>query len=341
MKQVASWIRNNQIIAFFVITFAISHAIGISGVFLTRGGHPALRTAQFFIVRLLLFGPALAGMIVARVSSTGQPNHNSRTRWTAFWISWAMALVISALYIWRTTPDDPGLLRIMGLSALGAMFPAFVISGAFSGVSSIRTYLSTLVRPRGGLIWYLVALVTFPAIHVLGNVITRALGDGSWQTDTGSGTDTLVLVLITFVHVLFYTGGVNEECGWRGFALPRLQKSLCPLVACLIIWGFHVLWELPFDTVFSGSPWPAVSRLVWMPSWSILFVWVYNRTKGSILAPVLFHASMNAMNPLMKILPPTDAGTFLLVALAAFAVIYDRMWKKLSVDRLRAMAQIS
>lgn len=329
MKQLTRWVRNHQIIAFFVITFAISHLIGITGVFLTAGGHPVLRTAQYFIVRLLLFGPALAGMIVARAAS---PEHRGSTRsgrWIAFWVSWAVAVSVSMLYGWRTMPDYPGSLGNIFLSALGAVFPALIISGAFSGVPSVRAYLSTLVRPRGSFIWYLVALLSFPVIHILGNAITHILGRGAPLTGSGGGFNTIVLAILTFVHVLFYTGGINEESGWRGFALPRLQSRICPLVACLIVWAFHLLWELPFDTVFSDSSWPAVSRLVWMPSWSILFVWVYNRTKGSILAPVLFHASMNAMNPLAGILPPTDAGTILLVGLAAFAVAYDRMWKRL------------
>lgn len=76
------------------------------------------------------------------------------------------------------------------------------------------------------------------------------------------------------------------------------------------------------------ASWPAISRLVWMPSWTILFIWVYNRTGGSILAPAIFHSSMNMMNPLMGVLPTTAAGTMLLVLFALFAVVYDRMWSR-------------
>jgi hypothetical protein len=326
---VRDWIRRHQVIAFFAITFLISHLIGISGVFLFSGDHPAERTMQFFIVRLLLFGPALAGLIVAGVSSTEHHVGGCRPRWIAFGASWVPACLISMLYIWRTTPDYPGFFQTLTISALGALFPAAIISGAFSRDSSIRDYLSTLVRPRGHFMWYLVALFTFPVIHLLGNGIAHILGQEVPLASGGFDGGIVWLAIITFAHVLFYTGGINEECGWRGFALPRLQVRFNPLVACLVIWVFHLLWELPFDTVFSDSSWPVTSRLVWMPSWSILFVWVYNRTQGSILAPVLFHSSMNSMNPLMRILPPTDAGTLVLVAFAVFAVVYDKMWRKL------------
>jgi len=334
MRSVGEWIRRHQVIAFFAITFIISHVLGISGAFLFSGDHPAERIMQFFIVRFLLFGPALAGLVVAEVCAKEHQVGWHPSRLKALIASWMLACLVSMLYVWRTTPDYPGLAYTFTISALGALFPAFVISGAFSRVASIRDYLSTLVRPRGSIVWYLVAILTFPAVHLLGNGITRVLGLAAPPAGSGLDFEIIGLATITFVHVLFYTGGINEESGWRGFALPRLQVRFSPLLACLIIWVFHLLWELPFDTFLSHSSWPVMSRLVWMPSWSILFVWLYNRTKGSILAPVLFHASMNSMNPLMRILPPTDAGTFLLVAFAVFALVSDRMWRRLPVDSL-------
>jgi hypothetical protein len=66
-----------------------------------------------------------------------------------------------------------------------------------------------------------------------------------------------------------------------------------------------------------------------MFAFSVLFAWVYNRTKGSILAPAIFHPSMNAFG---NNLPFTTASVVLYVALAVFAILYDRMWKKLPTD---------
>ncbi len=332
MQNLIAWIRRHQIISFFALVYVISFGIGISGVYLFQGDHTVQRTLQFFTVRLLLYGPALAGLIVARAADTGERTGNRSTRWLAFGISWVIAACVSVVYLMRTSGGGAGPSSFILISCLGALFPALVISGGFSRITSVRAYLSTLVRPRGSVVWYLVALFTFPVIHLLGNALTRTLGLDGPEPAEGMSLGLLTLVLITFVHVFFYTGGINEESGWRGFALPRLQAHFCPLVACLVVWGFHALWELPFDTVFSDGPWPWMSRLVWMPSWSILFVWVYNRTRGSILAPALFHASMNTMNPLMRVLPATDAGTFILVGFAAFAVVYDRMWRRLPVD---------
>lgn len=328
MKNLVEWIRRHQVISFFALVYLISFGIGISGVYIFRGDRTITRTLQFFMVRLLLYGPALAGAIVAWTSDTGERTGGRGKHWLAFGVSWLIAACVSVLYLTETSGGAPAS-RFILTSCLVALFPALVISGAFSRVTSVRDYLSTLVRPRGNIVWYLIALFTFPVIHLVGNAITRGMGLDGAEPAEGMSMGLLSLALITFVHVFFYTGGINEESGWRGFALPRLQERFCPLIACLMVWGFHMLWELPFDTVFSSGPWPYISRLVYMPSWSILFMWVYNRTKGSILAPVLFHASMNTMNPLMRVFPATDVGTVILVGFAIFAVVYDRMWKRI------------
>jgi len=71
-------------------------------------------------------------------------------------------------------------------------------------------------------------------------------------------------------------------------------------------------------------------RLGVYPFIVILFGWVYNRTRGSLLAPVLFHASMNMMDTVGSVCDiHTDTDNILLVLFAVFAVLVDRMWKKL------------
>jgi len=62
---------------------------------------------------------------------------------------------------------------------------------------------------------------------------------------------------------------------------------------------------------------------------TVLFSWTHNRTGGSILAVAIFHSSMNAMNPLMGVIPITPASNILLIGFALAVMVMDRMWRRL------------
>jgi hypothetical protein len=241
--------------------------------------------------------------------------------------------MISALDLRQIiTEDDLGWVPLLIISIPIAILPAFVISCAFSRITSLREYLSTLVRPRGNWIWYIVALFTFPVFQVLGLAITQLVGAEPGLTDIHLSPKILLSTLVTFVSVLLYSGGINEEGGWRGFSQRRLQANHSPLITNLLLWVYLVAWHIPNDIIQYSEGGYLLIRIGLYPFITILFGWIYNRTRGSILAPALFHASMNSMNTLQTALPGTNAGFVLLVILAVFAILYDRMWEKLPQD---------
>ena len=101
------------------------------------------------------------------------------------------------------------------------------------------------------------------------------------------------------------------------------------MIANLLLWAYLVVWHIPNDIIQYREGGYLLVRIGLYPFITLLFGWIYNRTRGSILAPALFHASMNSMNTLQTAIPGTDAGSVLLVLFAVFAVLIDRMWKKL------------
>ena len=300
---------------------------------------------EFYLGRIGVYGPVLAGILVTRAAAPdrGTPDRKRSSRaarWIAFFATWVVAWAIGCLYLHRAASGEIPSTVIAVLNVPAAMLPAFVLSCSFSKVSSLRNYLSTLVRPRGALLWYLVALLTFPAIHVLGNVLTR-LVTGSPAQVGGVGIDRIGLAVLEFLSVFFFSGGINEESGWRGFALPKLQALHSPLIANLILWFFWAAWHLPLDLVEYSREWHVINRLVLLPFITILFGWVYNRTQGSILAPALFHASMNSLNVLIDVLPVTTAGSALLITFGLLAIVSDRMWERLPAASLAAGYQVT
>ncbi|MGJ7459021.1 CPBP family glutamic-type intramembrane protease [Halomonas sp. RA08-2] len=41
------------------------------------------------------------------------------------------------------------------------------------------------------------------------------------------------------------SAGPMEELGWRGFAVPLLQRRLHPWTVILVVTGLHSLWHAP------------------------------------------------------------------------------------------------
>jgi uncharacterized protein len=102
-------------------------------------------------------------------------------------------------------------------------------------------------------------------------------------------------LLPIFIQQLLFSSPLGEEIGWRGFALPRLQARLGPLVASLIIGVIWAIWHLPLVWT-AGHPlaeMPLYFHLAHMVVAAILFTWLYNGSGGSLLLVILFHTSMN------------------------------------------------
>jgi membrane protease YdiL (CAAX protease family) len=326
------WIRRHPIEAFFLLGIAICFVTLFPAVLIIPQEGIFGQILSFYLGRIGVYSPVLAGMFVARIIKPGRQRVSLARRLLVFLPVWFIAEIIHTASLELTAPPDTSLIALIVLSLPVALLPALVISSAFSGADGVKQMLKTLVRPTGSIVYYLVALLAFPVIHIVGTGITNVLNGNAWLPRVSQGADLAFTILITFFSVLLFSGGINEESGWRGFAQRRLQAKYSPLVANLILWFLMVIWHLPNDIEQYRHGGYLLVRIALYPFITILFGWIYNRTKGSILAPAIFHASMNSMNPLMGVFPITTAGNILLVSLAIVAVVSDRMWRRLLGD---------
>jgi membrane protease YdiL (CAAX protease family) len=101
-------------------------------------------------------------------------------------------------------------------------------------------------------------------------------------------------ILSTFAIVLLVpgVGGAWEEPGWRGYAVPRLQHGRSALVASLILGVLIAGWHLPLIVVGQVS----YPDIVLILAAVIVFNWVFNNAKGSVLIIMLMHAANNAVS---------------------------------------------
>jgi uncharacterized protein len=178
------------------------------------------------------------------------------------------------------------------LATLGPAVAAFLVARSESGRDGVRALLVQATRWRVKPVWYAVALIGPGLILVAAFLLWRVLGGPPLSPPPLNAWMTVpVLILILLIPALL------EEIGWRGFALPRLQRRYGALVASLIIGAAWAAWHLPIwlipEAGFNSLPFPVFTAFT--IALSILFTWLYNGSGGSVLLLALAHAAINAM----------------------------------------------
>jgi membrane protease YdiL (CAAX protease family) len=317
VKSIPLWIRRNPVAAFYIICFVVSWGLWLP-LILT-----GTELAQLPAV-IGLFGPALACVIVAR-TSTPSPDYPPQKPFRfPFIASWIVSTLVFSVYSRATSPSfSPFSIVVFAVLAL---VPAYIIASAVSGPSGVRRALSSLVRPRGWWGWYVIA-VALPLASRLASVwVSKQLG---WEflSDPQPLTNPLKLtgaILVIFLYTILYAGGLNEETGWTGLALPRLQARYSPLVSTLVIWALWMLWHVPMH--LSGYFELSAHVLIGSFFGRFLLTWLFIRSKGGVLTAILLHTSVNVTS---QFVPLTNASLLfdLLVALLVF--VGARMWRRL------------
>jgi len=325
-------IKNHPVEAFFLLATGICYLTLFPAIYVVPHDAGLFGILGFYLGKIGVYSPVIAGIAITRITNPGPPKVNFTRRLKISLPVWIIAIIVNIAGLKLTAPAGVSMTGLILLSIPVALLPAWVISSAFSGSESIRDMLSTLIRPKGKFVYYLIALMTFPIVMVTGAVITNIISGEAWFTVIPRPGSLLVKVLINFFVVIFYAGGINEESGWRGFGQKRLQSVYSPFVSAILLWVFMVIWHIPNDCIQYQNGGYIMIRIVLYFFITILFTWVYNRTNGSILPVIIFHASMNSMNPLMGVFPITTASNVLLIGFAVFVLITDHMWRKLPVD---------
>jgi membrane protease YdiL (CAAX protease family) len=145
-------------------------------------------------------------------------------------------------------------------------------------------------RWRVGVIWYAVALALPVALSAVAVMINVALGA---QADLFMASIDWLGILPAFAMALLIPGfgGAWEEPGWRGYAVPRLQSGRTALRAALILGLLITGWHLPLIVVGQVS-WTDIIQIMGA---AIVFNWLFNNARGSVLIIMLAHAANNTV----------------------------------------------
>ncbi len=185
-------------------------------------------------------------------------------------------------------------------ATFGPAIAAVWVTHTVEGKLGLRSFLRRIVLWRVHLRWYVFALVVMPVVVAAGYVF---MPDAKQNVD--GGVLAIAGTYVSMLLVLMLLGGGQEEPGWRGFALPRMQERWHPLKASVflgVLWG---LWHLPlfvflndYDNAGPGFLNIAAMFVTFTAFYtvglSVVLAWLVNNARGSILLAMLGHGSVNA-----------------------------------------------
>lgn len=228
---------------------------------------------------------------------------------------------------------------VAAFGPIGYTNPVFVLvvySPAIAGISLVWRHYGfralggffrrlTLWRLPGA--WWVFLLLGIPAVKYLGAAFNGRMTElpfSSWQA-----------LLPAVVAALLI--GPMEEFGWRGVALPLLQRRFAPLGASLILGVLWGLWHAP-AFLFSGTPqsaWSFGPYIIGVMSLAVILTPIFNAARGSILIAMVFHFLING--PMWPEAQPWENYIFAAVAVIIVLLNWRAMTTRdgAAVDVLR------
>jgi membrane protease YdiL (CAAX protease family) len=223
-------------------------------------------------------------------------------------------------------------------ASFGPLVAAVLVTILTEGRDAVRALVGRIFKWRVNWRYYafaaLIPLALFGLAVILDRVLTGAwpdlslLGKADYLPDLGP-LGVLVLWFLTY--------GLGEETGWRGYALPHLQSTHRATTSTLILAVLWACWHLPAffyrDTYMAlgllGFPMFAFSLLFA----AMVFTWLYNATRGSILLVIIFHAFFNWLSV-------SDAGgqyaaTIMTIPVIVWAILIPRIYGQENAARLQ------
>ena len=190
-------------------------------------------------------------------------------------------------------------------SVLSVPISGIIITAILDGIAGVKKLLKRVLVWRVGIgYWIFAALFVVPVI-LIGSLFNPIFNG---ESVTISHLKLELSILPVFI-IFFIVAGLGQELGWTGFLLPRLQTRFSALFSSLIRATLVVIWHIPLLIFTRIEPYAIrefpygewilqkgflitfLAMTILSFPWSILFTWLFNNSKGSLLLVAIFHGS--------------------------------------------------
>ena len=246
--------------------------------------------------------------------------------------AWGWAFWIPAAVIFRSRVDPMSVFHsplAVLLQTLGAAAPslsAMFLIARFYGQNNLKSSFARYKNWRLGIRWYVAAVLLYPAITLLSMLVHVAMRGREFSLDPGTPLGQMVgdlgVIGIVLLMPLIYlsqllSSPLLEEFGWRGLALPLIQRSIPALSSSVVLGCLWWLWHIPLFLMYGNDTGrELVTSLTGMTALTVIMTWIFNNTAGSMVMPLLWHASLNVSLNVLNLGQSGELTTAITVAVA-------------------------
>ena len=213
------------------------------------------------------------------------------------WLIWLPAVLVS--YGLFSIPEDRIKMITMPLAGIGVFGPmtgALLAIRRELGKGAIKEYLKSFLDFRLG--W---------KVYVLPFLILGLSTFGAWVIPEWFGEERLpmltpsIWVFPPYLVLMILIGGGQEEIGWRGYAMSRLEDSLGLWLGNLLLGIIWAVWHIPLWFI-AGMNQPYMhfgGFLLNTIGYSYIFSWFMALSGGRRFTGLYLHGLANAFIPFM------------------------------------------
>jgi membrane protease YdiL (CAAX protease family) len=201
------------------------------------------------------------------------------------WIIWGSLIFIPVL-------DEMYFFVILG--AYGPLLAAWITTLIFAGKEGVKAWRKRVFGFKIGWRTVLLAALAFPIFLAFVHLLVYVFFEGAVQLSSDPPWWWAVSVFPINMVVTSLFSSSMEEPGWQGFALPHLTRKVHPILANLIHGILWAAWHLPLylTPAWSGNE-PFIWLLLYTTSLSMIFFWLTNNSRRSVVPSILAHSASN------------------------------------------------
>jgi len=201
------------------------------------------------------------------------------------WAFWTPVILGQDGLRWLSIKPSPAV--FVSLGTLGPLFGCFVSHRLqYGNWQAVRLFPRSKLR----LLWLLLGPMLVVFCFLIVSPVLRAKGaPDSWHWHFGVFPE-----LWAVIYSYSLPGGpLGEEFGWRGFLQARLQESLPPWIAAIVVAVMWSAWHWPLSFIPGWTTATPMMFLSIMTGLSVVMAFGFNASGKSAVVAILMHSAFN------------------------------------------------